>query len=225
MSPDPATGRGPDHAPADLPLARAERAALCDLASERGPTAPTCCGSWTAHDLVAHLLLRERRPLAAAGIMVPALSPLTDRQMRRFRAQELSTLVARLRRPALPFRLVPALDRMANTAEFFVHHEDLRRAVPSWQPRELSADAETALWGAVRTVGAALVRSAGVPVTVRRTDASAAAATLRRGEDPVQVSGLPSELLLFLFGRPSEGLAFEGPPTQVTRLRSADRGL
>ena len=48
-------------------LARRERAALCDLALVLGEDAPTLCGAWTAKDLVAHLLVRERSPLAVSG--------------------------------------------------------------------------------------------------------------------------------------------------------------
>jgi uncharacterized protein (TIGR03083 family) len=42
-------------------LARAERAALCDLFDEVGPDAPTLCAGWTTRDLAAHLVIRERR--------------------------------------------------------------------------------------------------------------------------------------------------------------------
>ena len=33
-----------------------------------------------------------------------------------------------------------------NTVEYFVHHEDLRRAQPDWSPRLLTPEDETALW-------------------------------------------------------------------------------
>ena len=42
--------------------ARAERDALCDLFLEVGPDVPTLCEGWTARDLAAHLVVRERRP-------------------------------------------------------------------------------------------------------------------------------------------------------------------
>ncbi len=41
-----------------------------------GPDAPTLCGDWTTRDLAAHLVLRERRPDAAAGILIPAAGRL-----------------------------------------------------------------------------------------------------------------------------------------------------
>ena len=52
-------------------LARRERHDLCDLALELGPDEPTLCGEWTTRELLAHLFVREHRPVSAAGILVP----------------------------------------------------------------------------------------------------------------------------------------------------------
>ena len=46
---------------ADLPFDAQERIKLCDLFDELGPSAPTLIEGWTAHDLAAHIVLRERR--------------------------------------------------------------------------------------------------------------------------------------------------------------------
>src|SRR5690349_11008507 len=51
-------------------FARTERAALCDLLVTVGPDAPTLCEGWTTRDLAAHLAVRDRRPDAAAGIVL-----------------------------------------------------------------------------------------------------------------------------------------------------------
>ena len=64
--------------------ARAERLALCELFVQVGPDAPTLLGEWTTRDLAAHLVVRERRPDAAAGIVVPILA----RHAERVRVQE-----------------------------------------------------------------------------------------------------------------------------------------
>ncbi|MFN7150135.1 MAG: maleylpyruvate isomerase N-terminal domain-containing protein, partial [Microthrixaceae bacterium] len=42
--------------------AQIERRQLCDLFDELGPDVPTLCEGWTARDLAAHLVVRERRP-------------------------------------------------------------------------------------------------------------------------------------------------------------------
>jgi hypothetical protein len=45
---------------AEVPLDAQERLELCDLLGELGPSVPTLLEGWTAHDLAAHLVLRER---------------------------------------------------------------------------------------------------------------------------------------------------------------------
>ena len=98
------------------PLARTERAALCDLALEVGPDAPTLSGDWTVKDLVVHLLVREGSP-AAVGIVVSPLAPLTEAASARLARHDLAELIGRLRSgPPLwsPMRL-PAVDRAMNT--------------------------------------------------------------------------------------------------------------
>ncbi|MCD4534790.1 TIGR03085 family metal-binding protein [Nocardioides sp. cx-169] len=206
-------------------FARRERHDLCDLALVLGADAPTLCAGWTARELVAHLLVRETRPLGAAGLVVPALSGLTDRAMARMGRQDFAVLVERLRDPGLTPYALPPVERVANTMEYFVHHEDLRRGQPGWEPRALSPEDEERIWRAVRLAGRVLVRPAGVPVRVRRTG-SDEALTLRGGDDPVTVTGPTSEVALFLFGRGAvRDLTFDGPPERVDLLRGADLGL
>ena len=62
--------------------ARDERLALCVLLDESGPQAPTLCEGWLTADLAAHLVLRERRPDAALGILGGPLAGYTDRVRR-----------------------------------------------------------------------------------------------------------------------------------------------
>ena len=62
-----------------MTAAARERAALVATLHEVGPDAPTLCGDWTTRDLAAHLILRERHPIASLGIMV---APLADRTAR-----------------------------------------------------------------------------------------------------------------------------------------------
>ena len=45
-----------------MTYAQDERAALAALLHETGPDGPTLCEGWQTRDLVAHLVLRERRP-------------------------------------------------------------------------------------------------------------------------------------------------------------------
>ncbi|OIJ25972.1 TIGR03085 family metal-binding protein [Nocardioides luteus] len=204
-------------------FARAERIALCDTAVSLGPAAPTLCEGWQVKDLLVHLLVRERRPWAAAGIVLPPLAPVLRKAEAAYAVQPLEALAARLRDPkGTPFALGP-IEKAVNTVEFFVHHEDLRRAQPSWEPRTLPAAAERDLWRTLKLLGKGLVRSAGTPVVVSNgTDTS----TLRAGEEPVTVTGPVGELLLFCFGRHQvRGLTFDGPAERITQLENASLGF
>ena len=49
----------------------AERAQLSDLLDELGPGAPTLLAPWTARDIAAHLVLRERDYLGGPGLSCP----------------------------------------------------------------------------------------------------------------------------------------------------------
>jgi uncharacterized protein (TIGR03085 family) len=206
-------------------LARRERHALCDLALEVGEDAPTLCGEWTVKELVAHLLVRETRPWAAAGIVMPPLAGLTERSMERIARRDFGVLVEKLRDPGLTMYRVPPVEVAFNTLEYFVHHEDVRRAGTGREPRELS-DADLGLiWKLGRGSGKLMARRLGVPVTIRRTD-TGAEAVLRPGDSPVVVSGPPGEVVLFLFGRDyAQDLSFEGPAERVRQVQDADLGF
>jgi len=206
-------------------LARRERHALCDLVLLLGESAPTLCGEWAAKDLVAHLLVRENSAVGVVGIFVPPLSRLTDAAMARASRRDFSVMVSKLRDPGLTVYRLRPVEVLGNTLEYYVHHEDLRRAQPEWEPRTLSAGDERMIWQAIKVIGLALARPAGVPLRIRRSEVGSAA-TLRRGSDPVTVTGRPSELALFLYGREQvRDLEFDGPTGKVSKLRGADLGL
>lgn len=207
------------------PLARRERHDLCDLALSLGEDAPTLCGGWTAKDLVVHLLVREGSPLGSVGLVVGPLSGLTDRAMARVGRRDFAVLVKKLRDPGLTPYAVKPVEVLANTVEYFVHHEDLRRAQPGWEPRDLAKADEDALWRALRLGARMLARTVDVPLRVSRTDAGGSHA-IRRGPDPLTILGRPSELVLFLYGRAQvHDLTFDGPEESIAAVRGADLGL
>ena len=161
-------------------FARRERLALCDTALREGPDAPTLCEPWDVKALVCHLLVRERNPVAAAGIAISPLAGVTGHAMERWGRTDFGVLVERFRSPwAVPFA-IPGVEQVWNTLEFLVHHEDIRRAQPDWAPRSLAEDDEHTLWSQLRVVGRGLARPAGVPVRLEWGSRSAIAARRRR---------------------------------------------
>jgi len=204
-------------------LARRERAALCDLAVEVGAESPTLCSGWTAKDLVVHLLVRERSPLGGAGIVVSPLSGFTRRASERYGERDLDALVERLRSPGGMFA-IPVVDKAANTFEYVVHHEDLRRGRPGWEPRGLDpADADE-LWTQLRKGVAFVGRKLPGPTVLRRAD-TGDSVVAKKGAAPVVITGDVVEIILFLFGREAtRDLAFEGPDEAIDAVRAADLG-
>lgn len=205
-------------------LARRERAALCDLALEVGPDAPTLCEGWTASDLVAHLLVRERNPIASLGNVVSSMAPRTAAAMAERQSGGYDAMVATLRQPPAPLRLLPFVDRMMNGFEYLVHHEDLRRGGEGWQPRRLDPADIDALWSQLSRGAAFFGRKLPGPTVLRRAD-TGVTTVVRKGPDPVTISGDVVEIVLFLFGRSrTVGLELDGPEEAVAALRSADLG-
>src|SRR5689334_18567661 len=138
-----------------MSLARAERAALSDTLEKTDPQQPTLCEGWTARELLAHLLVREQQPWASAGIVVPALAPVTAHAMRSYADTPWEKLVATFRSgpPAWsPYR-IGRVDELANGAEFFVHHEDVRRGTPGWEPRGADETRDGELWALLKRIG------------------------------------------------------------------------
>ncbi len=208
-------------------MAQVERQGLCDDSLLVGQDAPTLSGDWTVKDLVVHLLIREGHP-AAAGIVVPQLSRVLDLASRRLARTEFTVLVERLRQgpPIYSPMALPRVDALANTIEFFVHHEDIRRAQPGWEPRELSPGKENLLWKMASTAGRGSVRSSTVGVTLQRSDTDADPVVLKKADPQVIVTGLPSELVLFVMGRTAQArVELHGPEPAVQALKDSSLGI
>ena len=111
------------------------------------------------------------------------------------------------------------IDR-ANLMEWFVHHEDVRRA-DGRPPRTDAAEIDDALWTFLRTGGRFITRRLrDVGLELRRPDG--ASISLRTGAPLVRMIGRPSEIVLFLTGRGDHAeVELEGDPEAVERLRSA----
>jgi uncharacterized protein (TIGR03085 family) len=207
--------------------ARDERAALCDLLAGLGPSQPTLCTGWQTADLAAHLVLRERRPDAGAGVMGGPLAGYTRRVQDRLLARTpFAQLVEMIRTgpPRMSMFALPGMDERVNVVEYFVHHEDIRRAQSAWQPRDISADLADDLWRRLR-LARLLLRGAPVGIELVRADASERPGRVRitaRARTPVvTVTGDPAELTLWTMGRTSAGrVRLDGSDADVAALEA-----
>jgi uncharacterized protein (TIGR03085 family) len=229
--------------------ARDERRDLAGLLTETGPDAPTLCAGWQTRDLAAHLVLRERRPDAAAGVMGGPLAGYTARVMRQYLDRySYAELIGLFRSgpPALSVFALPGADEAANAVEYFIHHEDVRRAAPQWTAgdwteRELPAGMSGMLWK--RLKGARLLlRSAPAGIIFARAGQDAGQGKADGGDanggdadggntgrldlivaktasPSVTVSGTPAELSLWAMGRTRAArVTLDGPEDAVARV-------
>jgi uncharacterized protein (TIGR03085 family) len=210
---------------------REERLALCALLDKTGPDAPTLCEGWTTGDLAAHLVLRERRPDAAAGVTGGPLAGYTARVQQRLRERiPFPDLVRMIRSgpPVLSVMALPGVDERANAVEFFVHHEDVRRAAPGWEPRELGSGESDMLWHRLR-MARFLLRKAPVGVELARDDIDTSAdgasyrITAKNATPAVTVVGSPAELTIWVMGRRNAArVRMDGSRPAVTKLAEAN---
>src|SRR3954470_24245114 len=200
-------------------FAKRERLLLADLLEAEGPDAPTLCSGWQTRDLAAHVVVRERRPDAAGGILVKQLAPRLERVMAEFTAKPYEELIQLIRTgpPRFsPFSL-KQVDEASNIVEFYVHTEDVRRARPDWPPRELDPGFQDALCSRLERPARLAGRSAATGLVLRRPDGQTAVA--HRGTPVVTVTGEPSELLLFLYGRQSAAkVELDGDKEAIAKL-------
>jgi len=205
-------------------VADAERRSLADLLLDLGPDEPTLCGDWSTRDLLAHLVIRERRPDAAPGILLPPLAGWTQRVQSQFAQRDFGELVALVRSgpPVWSPLALPPL-RGVDVQEYFIHHEDVRRAQADWSPRPPETERDELVWRQVALMGRLAFRKSPVGVTLRRPDGDQHA--VKAGPRTVVLVGEPGELLLFAAGRDQAVVSFEGEPADVSAVKALDRGI
>ncbi|MEU5344411.1 MULTISPECIES: TIGR03085 family metal-binding protein [Streptomyces] len=202
--------------------AKRERLLLADLLETEGPDAPTLCEGWNTRDLAAHVVVRERRPDAAGGILIKQLAARLDRVMAEFTEKPYEELIQLIRTgpPRFsPFSL-KQIDEASNAIEFYVHTEDVRRAQPDWVPRELDSVFQDALWSRLERGARLMGRGAPTGLVLRRPDGQTAVA--HRGTPVVTVTGEPSELVMFVHGRQNAAdVELEGDKDAIAKLHEA----
>ncbi|WP_175409121.1 TIGR03085 family metal-binding protein [Streptomyces sp. TRM64462] len=206
--------------------AKRERLLLADLLEAAGPDAPTLCDGWTARELAAHVVVRERRPDAAAGVLIGPLRDRLERVQAEFAAKPYEELIQLIRTgpPRMSPFSIKQVDEGANTVEFYVHTEDVRRAQADWTPRELDPVFTDALWTRLEKMARLAGRRCPVGLVVRRPNGQTAVA--HRGAPVVTVTGEPGELILFLYGRQGAAhVELDGDKEAVARVLEAKLGI
>jgi uncharacterized protein (TIGR03085 family) len=169
-------------------------------------------------------VLRERRLDATPGIVLAPLAGYTakvqDQIVSSTSWEDLLDKVASGPPIYSPFKL---LDPLVNTTEMFVHHEDVRRAAPGWEPRVLDAETESAVRKPIPMLSRVALTKVPGRLTLRTPDGKTLA-TVGNGAE-VTLTGAPAELLLFAFGRDAVRIEFSGDDDAVARVRAAKRGL
>ncbi|MGW7353437.1 TIGR03085 family metal-binding protein [Streptomyces sp. NPDC054784] len=206
--------------------AKRERLLLADLLESAGPDAPTLCEGWRTRDLAAHVVVRERRSDAAGGLVLKPLAARLERVQGEFAAKPYEELIHLLRTgpPRMsPFAL-KQVDEAANTVEFYLHAEDVRRAGGDGTPRELDPVFADVLWRRLETAAKLYGRKCPVGLVLRRPNGQTTVA--RKGTPVVTATGEPSELLMFVTGRQdSARVELDGEKEAVARAQEAGLGL
>jgi uncharacterized protein (TIGR03085 family) len=158
--------------------------------------------------------------------MIPALRARLERVQAEYAGKPYEELVQMVRTgpgKRSPFGL-KQVDEAANTTEFYIHAEDVRRAQPDWTPREVDPVFADALWSRLEKSARLMGRRSPVGLVLRRPDGRTAVA--HKGVPVVTVTGEPAELTLFLSGRQSQAdVSLDGDKDAVAKLMDAKLGV
>ena len=204
-------------------VAQRERAALVETLRSVGPDAPTLCEGWKTRDLAAHLMIREYRPDAAPGIVIPFFASHTAKVQNEVAERtDWDGLLDKVASGPPIYSPLKLLDPLANVGEMFIHHEDVRRAQPGWEPRVLEPALAAMLRRSLPLMGRMTLAKVPGRVALRTPDGKT---VLTAGRGPaVTVTGAPEELLLFSVGRQAR-VEFDGDASAVAAVRDAPKGL
>ncbi len=189
-----------------------------------GPDMPTLCGEWTVRDLAAHLVIRERRPDSAPGILLSPLAGYTESVRRKAAEAPFDELVDKVRSGPPIWSPLRPVDALVNMTEMFVHHEDIRRGTAGWEPRTLDPADEAKLWSALKRMARMSYRSAKVGVILANPQGERITAK-KTGNREVVLTGPASELLLHAFGRDQVRLDATGASDDVAAVLALDRSV
>lgn len=208
------------------------RHVLADALLGAGPDAPTLCDGWQTRHLAAHLVLRESS-LSTLGVLIKPLAGWTERRIEELASQaqtpeSYARLVERfVQGPRFSVLRSPSVGQAANLLEYFVHTEDVRRAVDRYDrfaPRNLSARYSLLLWEQLAKRARMLFRKSPVGVILIRGTGQRTVA--KKSPNSVAIKGSVGELVLFSHGRTDHALVtFEGSDEAVQALLGSNLAI
>lgn len=214
-------------------LVHRQRQSLCDMLAALTPaqwSAQTLCAGWDAADVAAHLIVREREPWAAAGIIVGGpLQRVTRRRYAAWKARGPQRLVQALR-AGPPWPLAGALGD-GQAVEDWIHEQDIRRGGAGLATAEPDPQLAEALWRGTRRYASrtlALHADAVIELTDGnhrhrlRTRRRRPLALSTTAAPDVTITGPVGELLLYTAGRTGAAVALRGD-TGIQSLLAAHR--
>ena len=182
---------------------KAQRQFTIELLKELKPEQwkyKTLCKGWSVEDLAAHLVTRERNIIGGMGLVVPGLHRLHDKRIAEVTTHSHEYIIEKLEK--YPSHMPASL----NTAEFWVHNEDLlrgelemSRAVPSKQENEI-------LWSALKgfaKVRKRLMNDLGNVDLINTDTKEKLQIRFNKKPETTTITGLSGELLLYFYGRRS----------------------
>ncbi len=210
----------------DKPV-QVERERLVESFRRSSSDSPTLCEGWDARDLLTHLINRELYPHHMLGTAL-TLSKSIDKkhELEDMPYDDLVEVFAEGRQKFSPLQ-VGKLDELMNTAEYFVHHEDLLRGGDVSQPRELSKEDQDAVYASLKRMSKVLFLKSpvGVDLVAPGYELIEAGTKSARATGIVTVKGDPLELLLFAFGREYKAhVEYSGKDAHIETLLDSKRG-
>ncbi len=120
---------------------------------------------------------------------------------------------------------IAAIDKLADTVAFFVHHEDVRRLIDAWEPRDLDVALADTLHSMLSKMAKRLVKSSPVGIVLAPDDGRPTIVA-KQAEPSVTVSGPVGELVMFVYGRQAHSrVEITGDDASITAVQSASFGI